>query len=487
MMRRSLKRRIPMKTMKMSKLMSLAAAALLSVSFMAVPSAFAQTAGNSDELTDGIFTYELNEKNEYTIIKCKTDTTFSEIPSIVNGYAVTAIGEQAFVECTFLSELTIPSSVKSIGAYAFSCCSGLKKVKVKSKITELSEGVFSACSNLTEIELPDTLASIGKCAFLDCTSLETIDIPESVTTIDDHSFQGCYSLKEFNIPLRVDTLSVSALIDCAALETITADNNPNFSVKDNTLYNADETVILHAAPASLSGSLYIPDGVTEIAAGAYCYASNVTNLFFPTSLKKIGDSAFCFCTGLTGMDFAEGLTNIDTAAFSHCTSLRSLLLPTTLENIGGGAFYDCPELEKVMMCEGIRSIGTSAFLSCPKLKNTIVPKSVNDIGEYALGFDYDTTLGQPKAMSDFSMSVYSGSAAESYAKKAKIAYTSVDKSIAKTAFLIIGAGLVIAAVVFATVLMKRGSKSRSAAQKKSDELEEEKNYQPIISDNTNEE
>ena len=60
-------------------------------------------------------------------------------------YAVTCIGEDAFVFCYNLTSVTIPNSVTSIG-----------------------EGVFWACRGLTSVTIPNSVTSIGNFAFRNC-------------------------------------------------------------------------------------------------------------------------------------------------------------------------------------------------------------------------------------------------------------------------------------------------------------------------------
>ena len=52
------------------------------------------------------------------------------IPSTFGGCQVTRIGDYAFYNCSGLTSVTIPSSVRSIGWGAFYGCSGLKKIHV---------------------------------------------------------------------------------------------------------------------------------------------------------------------------------------------------------------------------------------------------------------------------------------------------------------------------------------------------------------------
>ena len=47
------------------------------------------------------------------------------IPSVINGYSVTTIGDSAFSDCDSLTSVVIPDSVTTIGGYAFRNCSSL--------------------------------------------------------------------------------------------------------------------------------------------------------------------------------------------------------------------------------------------------------------------------------------------------------------------------------------------------------------------------
>ncbi|MBQ0083561.1 MAG: leucine-rich repeat protein, partial [Clostridiales bacterium] len=78
----------------------------------------------------------------------------------------------AFSDCSSLTSITIPNSVKSIGYWA-----------------------FYYCTRLTSITIPDSVTSIGVRAFDSCSSLTSITIPDSVTSIDFSAFYGCSSLK----------------------------------------------------------------------------------------------------------------------------------------------------------------------------------------------------------------------------------------------------------------------------------------------------
>lgn len=471
--------------MRLNKFLSIAAVAVLSTSLLNALPSFAHEA-IEEELTDGVFTYEFNDDNEYIIVDCDGSSSFTEIPAIVNGYSVVEIGEDALAGCTYVKELKIPDTVKTIGAGAFASCSGLTKIEFSDKLTEIPEGVLMGCANLKEAVLPESLETIGVGAFYGCSSLETLDIPDTVTTIGDYAFQRCYALKEMNIPAAVESFSETALIECPVIETITAEGNSNYKVEDNILYSSDGKTLIHAAAASVSGSVYISDNVTAISSGAFSYCSEITELFIPSSVKKIGDLAFYFCTRLRSVDFSEGLSEIGSLAFGSCTALETVEIPTTVSTLKSQVFCDNAALTKVIIPETVKTVEEGAFFACSNLKNIIIPKSIDTIGDYAFGYTFNSAGTDYAAVEGFSMSVYSGSAAEKYAKKSGFEYTTVDNSLKKVAFIVIAVGLILAAAVFAVVLMRKGKKGAPASVKKAEaekaEEEENENYDGIVSE-----
>lgn len=107
-----------------------------------------------------------------TITHYEGNETTLEVPSLINGYQVTKIGDRAFEGCTTLTNITLSEGLTHIGKYAFSECTGL-----------------------TNITLPESLTSIGTSAFYSCISLTSITIPKGVTIIEDFAFFYCISLK----------------------------------------------------------------------------------------------------------------------------------------------------------------------------------------------------------------------------------------------------------------------------------------------------
>ena len=119
--------------------------------------------------------------------------------------SVTSIGSFAFYGCTSLASITIPNSVTSIGISAFTDCTGLTSVTIPNSVTNIGDNAFYYCTGLTSMNIPDSVTSIGSFAFYGCTGLASITIPDSVTSIGSQAFDGCTYPVTVYLPARFET------------------------------------------------------------------------------------------------------------------------------------------------------------------------------------------------------------------------------------------------------------------------------------------
>lgn len=115
-----------------------------------------------------------------------------------------------------VTEITVPSTVKTIGARAFSTYSptvttlpdgteSVYELVIPGNVTALEENAFSG-SGVRKITLENGLQKIGSWAFSGCDSLESVDIPNSVTQIGDEAFARCKKLQYVTIGENVKTI-----------------------------------------------------------------------------------------------------------------------------------------------------------------------------------------------------------------------------------------------------------------------------------------
>ena len=104
------------------------------------------------------------------------------------------LGSCAFLNCSGLTSLSLPSSLTSIEREAFAGCSGLTSLSLPSGITSIDWNAFSGCSGLTSLTLPSSLTSIDSGAFSGCSGLTSLSLPSGLTSIGDGAFRGCSGL-----------------------------------------------------------------------------------------------------------------------------------------------------------------------------------------------------------------------------------------------------------------------------------------------------
>ena len=111
---------------------------------------------------------------DYTLLSKAPWSDYSQdITSIVVQDGVTSIGDNAFINCNKVEQVSLSNDVETIGDYS-----------------------FSGCTSLTDITLPNGLKAIPNGAFALCTGLKTVTVPKSVTEVGTLAFSGCTSLSD---------------------------------------------------------------------------------------------------------------------------------------------------------------------------------------------------------------------------------------------------------------------------------------------------
>ena len=131
------------------------------------------------------------------------------------------------------------------------------------------------------------------------------------------------------------------------------------------------------------GNVTIPDGVTSIGKGAFCWCESLTSVIIPDGVTSIEDIAFEGCKSLTSVTIPDGVTSIGNYAFRWCESLTSVNIPEGVTSIEDSAFEDCKSLTSVTIHDGVTSIGNYAFGWCESLVSVNIPNSVTSIGDRA--------------------------------------------------------------------------------------------------------
>ena len=146
---------------------------------------------------------------------------YSYITSITLPASITTIGDYVFNNCQSLTSINLPNSITSIGQIAFNGCRSLTSITLPTSLTTIGNSAFQYCRGLTSITLPNSLTSIGNYAFSDCDGLTSITLPNSITTIGDQAFSGCDGLTSITLPEGLTTIGNQILVNCPSLTSLT--------------------------------------------------------------------------------------------------------------------------------------------------------------------------------------------------------------------------------------------------------------------------
>ena len=174
----------------------------------------------SDELVDGYRTYTM--KN-YSSADYKTNPLLAYkdlVKKVVVKPGITNIGAYLFYQMDAIESISLPSTVKTIGANAFYGCEHLKEVNIPYGVTNLGETAFFECMSLEEITVPSTITTMGKGVFNKCENLRRAVFGADVAILPIDTFSECYALEEVVLHAGITYVADYAFFRCASLEKI---------------------------------------------------------------------------------------------------------------------------------------------------------------------------------------------------------------------------------------------------------------------------
>lgn len=153
--------------------------------------------GNTETYTSGRLLHSYSSEETYIIrisgnIHTLNQNCFKQelegLKKIIIPTTVTSIGEYAFFQCRQLTTIDIPESVKTIGDFCFGNCYKLADIKFPDNLTSIPDNCVYGCSGLTTLTFPKNVTSIGDRAAYDCTGLDMIIfepmLPPTVTGLN---------------------------------------------------------------------------------------------------------------------------------------------------------------------------------------------------------------------------------------------------------------------------------------------------------------
>lgn len=153
-----------------------------------------------------------------------------------------------------------------------------------------------------------------------------------------------------------------------------------------------------------------PDNITKIRANAFIGTSLTGSLIIPNSVTEIEGYAFEGCSGLSGeLILPNGLISIGNNAFYSCSGFYGALnIPNSVEVIGDQPFGGCNGFTSLKLSENLISLGHHAFVNCGLMSGSLViPEKITDIPSSAFaGCKFDGQLSLPSNLLTIGQSAF---------------------------------------------------------------------------------
>lgn len=329
-------------------------------------------ANAEDVHESGDFLYEVKGNGSATITGYTGEQADIILPATIDGYTITAIGDEAFACEEKAGEaitITIPETVTSIGEKAF-WNRNVQMINLPDKLETIGYGAFVGCNACKfrmsanhprfsviddalydkakreliwtadlsgrTLSVPEGILSIGDYACYDSHIEGNLVLPQTLERIGDHAFQNSV-ISELSIPASVSSIGTGAFLNCS-------DNGANTEIHID-----ENNVLAEIAESAFDGgqmTIHFPgtgslNSIVSLGEYAFRGATLDGGIAIPEGCKIIPRGAFEATSGLE-ISIEEGVEVIEEDAFIG-SGLTTVYLPDTLNMISANAFDEVVE------------------------------------------------------------------------------------------------------------------------------------------------
>lgn len=246
------------------------------------------------------------------------------------------IGDNAFDNRFLTGPLVLPEGLDSIGKEAFQK-NFITEVTIPESVRAIGQSAFYYNQSLKSVTLNNSMETINRSLFNSCNKLAVVRGGRNVKIVDQSAFAGCDSLRSISDITPV-TINSSAFYNCRKLESL------NFSRIKSIGYE----------------SFY------------YCFGLKEADL---TTLTSINNRSFIACTGLKKVTLGNDITTIKSEAFGTCDALEEVVLGSSINSLESNCFYSTKNaLKRVYItAPAPPAVGSAPFYS-PSSVTLYVPE-----------------------------------------------------------------------------------------------------------------
>lgn len=384
--------------------------------------AFLSCSGITSIVVDPNNTVYDSRNNSNAVIKKEGDVLVLGCKKTIIPSSVTSIGSYAFYGCSDLTSVTIPSSVTGIGSNAFGDCYGLTSVTIPSSVTSIGQSAFYNCRNLSAIDIQsleswlkisglENLTNIysfnGRTLTIDGEEISQLILSDGITSIPNYAFAYFYNIQGVDVPSSLKSIGVEAFYKCLNLEYVNIHDLKAWCEMDgieSLIVRYDEnTDREYALPLFVDYEplmkVEVPEGTTRISSYAFFYQDNLSSVKIASTVSLIDDRTFEGCKALSTIHIPGSVTSIGEHAFYGCSRLASFTIgeESELSSIGNEAFANCPikvyDFTNCMFLTTPLSFTNDNFVEVVKypahnsLSGSAEAQSCSNLKEYNLGYE----------------------------------------------------------------------------------------------------
>jgi len=300
--------------------------------------------------------------------------SYTELQEVELPNTALSIGENAFLYCENIKEITIPENVEFVDLAAFKYCTGLEVINFNASNARGCDSMFSFAGNPDAeviVNIGKEVQKLGERMFhRSNVSIFNIDRDCKLEEIEAYTFSTEGRIKEIVIPENVKTIHEFAFAENVALEKI------YFYAKECDDLNYDSCIFPTLSASESNIELIIGKDVKNIPAYMFyssrnnskriCVVKKVT-IEENSVLETIGAYAFKEAGLFTDFVFVPTIKSIGDYAFEGA-DIESVNLSDNIESIGIRAFYECSFIESISIGKNLKTLGDRAFEGCGKVK-----------------------------------------------------------------------------------------------------------------------
>ena len=278
--------------------------------------------------------------------------TAVNIPGIVlsNGitYKVTEVADNAFLNCTNVTDVTMQTGIKIIGESAFSGCTSLNNMVIPEGVERLKESAFAGCTSMTNISIPSTTLLIEDECFSNCTSLLTMRcdamfVPETAA--------NAFNYIPISLNIQVPANAVNAYKNAEPWRNYNITKYYPYQIGDHTVEDYDGYSLKYTVKNLEPAEFEVSCSTKPTTMKTISIPRNITYMDTEFEVTSIAASGFASCGLLKGVEISDKIETIGDKAFASCMNLEIIKchaeeVPTTamnaFENLSSGLSIQVP-------------------------------------------------------------------------------------------------------------------------------------------------